>query len=303
MITDRIQAYMASPDMPKLWEVYAMIADLHAEHQREAEEAGYWDRPAHHSTSYCPTYGCKRQGAYKVLGIEGEPYQWRMYNTFGFGYAVEMFVKAQMFLLGIPFEDRKSFPLHWQLDGEPIYCSPDCYNVQLDGGPYVVEIKSAAMGGFLNCQSDGVRSAMPGYYDQCQLEIAATNSAGAILIMENKNTAHLYEELIAPDPQRLAALDAYFITVHDSKPEHFPRAFQPKERVNKIRGQKAPQSSFPLRAWYDKNGKQIGWFEILPEADLQWQCGYCAWKHLCWAPATIVNIADDGEKPQWEVRN
>ncbi|NIV33128.1 MAG: hypothetical protein GWN58_27870 [Anaerolineae bacterium] len=304
MITDKIQEYMQDPDMPKLWEVYAMIADLHAKQQREAYESGYYDKP--HATSYCPTYGCQRQGAYKVHGVEGEAFQWRAHNTFAFGYSIEILVKTQMFLLGIPFEDRESFPLHWQLDGKPIYCSPDCYNVRPSGDNefvYVVEIKSASAGSFSKCASDGVRATMPGYYDQMQLEITATNSAGAILVMQNKNTAHLYEEFVEPDRQRLAELDAYFLTVHDSKPEHFPRALQPIRRVNKIRGKKAPDSLFPLREWYDKNGKQIGWFEILPEADLPWNCGYCAWKHRCWAPATVTNIAPKGEKPQWELRN
>ena len=305
MIVDKIQELMGNPDldMPSIWLRYAKIAGAHAAQQLWADREGYYEGP--HATNYCPSYGCKRKSAYKIHKVEGEPFQWRMFNTFGLGYCVELFIKAQITELGIDFEDLRSFPLHWQLDGEPIMCSPDLYNVHLSDDPnytYVVEIKSAASGSFDKVEREGIRSAYPHYFDQVQLEIAATGAHAGILVMENKNTAHLYEEVIEPDRLRLAELDKFFLDVHSGPPEQFERPFALVERTLYHRGGTPPQTNRPLREKFNKNGATIGWYEVLPEADLPWNCGYCAWKHTCWAPATITNVAKEGEKPIWEVR-
>jgi len=299
MIIDRIQDLMAAPDMASIWTRYAAVAKTHAAQQLEAQISGYYDRP--HATTYCARYGCRRQTAYKAHMIPGKPIQWRGNNTFAFGYAVEILVKAQLAELDIDFKDHKSFPLHWNLDGRAICVSPDCYDVHLDGQVYVVEIKSMASGTFERLEREGLRSTIPGYYDQVQLEIAATGSDAGIIVVENKNTAALYEECIQPDELRLAELDALFLQVHDAgTPEEIERAFGLAERTLYHRGKTPPTTINPLREKHDKNGRLIGHNEVVALC-LPWQCRYCGWNARCWAPKQLVTTFDKG-KPVIEVR-
>lgn len=72
--------------------------------------------------------------------------------------------------------------------------------ITLDGFDYILEIKTANSASFAQVKKIGVFRWMPQYFDQVQAYMGLSGIEKAIVLVFNKDTSELYEELIELDP-------------------------------------------------------------------------------------------------------
>jgi hypothetical protein len=282
LFTDQIQSFMArvgeDDDIrTRLWQTYAREADSLYTFMVSVAKSGYYDRA--HATTFCSSFGCKREVAFSALGWERvNPPDWKGQSIFTTGYCTELKLKAMLECAGFNLEPERAYELPgWVTpDEHQIHVQPDGLLMLSDAqqeqfcsefgfypeGKVVIELKSMASKGFARLAgwwakrgaSKGIESNKPGYYDQAQLEMAGAGAYACVFIVENKDTQHLYQEAIKFDKLRYEELRWLFRDVYQHKdPFHFD----------------VPDHLLPGK---EKDGR-------LP---LKWQCAYCDFNTTCW---------------------
>lgn len=92
--------------------------------------------------------------------------------------------------------------------------------INIDGVKYVLEIKTANSASFAKVRQVGVRQWRPQYYEQIQLYLGMCSINSAIMLVINKDSSELYEEVIEFNEAhyRLLVEKAKMILYHQEPP-------------------------------------------------------------------------------------
>ena len=311
LFTGRMRHYLANLTQQS----HAALWDRYTEHVGDHADSvfrRYDYEPKPTATTYCSSMQCARHVWYGAhLTEKSDPADWRGQHTFEMGYQVECWIKALLDVIGAKYGTHVGYELAWELPPYGrIYVGPDIANLFItdDDADFVLggwtpmqchvigEIKSASAKAFDTIAREGLQSAKPNYYSQCQLGMYGAGADVCVTIIMCKNTGRLHEIWVTHDGAHIAELDELFYNTHVTELDQLERrALEPIEKYH--RGKTKPaDATGPLRENRNKNDRLIGWYEVVDHI-LSWQCGYCPWRTRCWSTTHDIDVTLEKGKP------
>jgi predicted RecB family nuclease len=142
---------------------------------------------------------CRRYLWLRNRGHRVNPISARTHRIFQLGDSIESDLISDLEDVGFLITDKQK-QYHIQFGSQIVYGHIDS-EIQYDGTPHILEIKSANDNNFRSLLKKQYRVWNSAYYAQIQAYMHASDIVHALIIVYNKNTSELYSEVIDYNPE------------------------------------------------------------------------------------------------------